>query len=411
MSSSLPAHVPAWLQAAYTTPRVKVALKALAERENARTKFRAGHIKSARNAAKETGVVQSTAANISSHFHNSDPSNYYSILSGLSQENMQRNRYMDVIPYDRTLVVAKGLGAGTGSEAYLNANWVQEKYGKRWWIASQAPLQNTAYTFLSLLLDDDEYPPESKSHSASQPRTVVQLTQTIESGRRKAHPYFPDIVGQTMIIVSDSPSDPSSPIRKLKVTLLSQEKLPNARCVKSIVEVRPVGAPIPKPTIFTHLLFIAWPDQSVPSPSDRAALFEFVRLVDQVNRSPPVHPRHNTNNNTPDDLDPPIVVGCSAGIGRTGSFIAISSLLRHAGFFTQSSPIASKFFSIQSGNSDNNSSSPLPPFPSSLSDDLVACEIDSLREQRAGMVQRPEQAVLVYEMLVGAYVERRDGMR
>ncbi|KAF9066046.1 protein-tyrosine phosphatase-like protein [Rhodocollybia butyracea] len=354
---------------------------------------------------------------------------------------MQRNRYMNVIPYDRTRVTVKGRGAGTGSsEAYLNANWVQEKYGKRWWIASQAPLQNTTYTFLSLLLDDDVYPPESKSHSASHPRTVVQLTQSIESGRRKANPYFPDIIGQTMIIVSDSPSDPSSPIRKLKVTLLAQEKLPNARCVKSIVEVRPVvedtsssddpttpgsdseddygtdspkEASVPKPTIFTHLLFMAWPDQSVPSPSDRAALFEFVRLVDQVNRSAPIHPRHNTNNNTPDDLDPPIVVGCSAGIGRTGSFIAISSLLRHAGFLPSPAPSHPNEGDNDDDDDDDSplSSSPLPPFPSSLSDDLVACEIDSLREQRAGMVERPEQAVLVYEMLVGAYVERRDRMR
>ncbi|KAF9066039.1 hypothetical protein BDP27DRAFT_1424190 [Rhodocollybia butyracea] len=36
------------------------------------------------------------------------------------------------------------------------------------------------------------------------------------------------------------------------------------------------------------------------------------------------------------------------------------------------------------------SSSPLPPFPSSLSDVLVACEIDSLREQHEGMVQTTE---------------------
>ncbi|KAH7875564.1 protein-tyrosine phosphatase-like protein, partial [Lentinula edodes] len=490
---------PRWLQTAYTTSHIQSALTTLDEREDAR-------IKAKSKAASEA---------ISSHLHSSDSAfdssesiNFYSIASGTLPVNRQRNRYMDVLPYDRTRVKIKVPHFGNPGRLYLNANWVQEKYGRKWWIASQAPLRNTAYTFLSLLLED-MFPPSlspsvastssnpsvlalksriNESHH-SRPRTVVQLTQNVESGRRKAHPYFPDVVGQTMIIVPDITDYPSSSptstsasqlaSSKLKVTLVAQEEIREACCVKSTVEVRPFLDAVvddednhygdsydssttssvhrkPKSTRsktypairFTHLLFVAWPDHSVPSPSDRAALFEFVRLVDRVNRQMPFDDSGSGSSQTthirPEkdvDLDPPIIVGCSAGIGRTGSFIAMNSLLRHAGFLpppgdlqhpSSSSPLPSPHpppstqlsqttsfptssssstaptstttppldASTTSYNSHTPVVGPLGPLPTSLSADLVSQEIDSLREQRAGMVQRPEQAVLVYEMMV-----------
>ncbi|KAJ4489734.1 protein-tyrosine phosphatase-like protein [Lentinula edodes] len=611
--------LPRWLQTAYTTSHIQSALTTLDEREDARVHFRAESIEvRSKNANQHLSVdavqpggagkikakSKAAAEAVSSYLHSSDSTfdssesiNFYSIASGTLPVNRQRNRYMDVLPYDRTRVKIKvphfgnpgsvhdHLSGDDESEGlYLNANWVQEKYGRKWWIASQAPLRNTAYTFLSLLLED-MFPPSlspsvastssnpsvlapksriNESHH-SRPRTVVQLTQNVESGRRKAHPYFPDVVGQTMIIVPDitdyPPSSPTSTSAsqlsssKLKVTLVAQEEIREACCVKSIVEVRPFldaavddedsdrdsddlplrppsssssVPPIPSSSIadndsdsdhygdsydsstsssvhrkpkstrsktypairFTHLLFVAWPDHSVPSPSDRAALFEFVRLVDRVNRqmpfddsdsgssqTTPIRPGETSSKDAKDkmkitskefkavshnrtggsaeekdvDVDPPIIVGCSAGIGRTGSFIAMNSLLRHAGFLPPpgdlqhpSSPFSPPFpsphprppptqssqatslpttssqsftaptstttppldASTASYNSHIPVVGPLGPLPTSLSTDLVSQEIDSLREQRAGMVQRPEQAVLVYEMMVGAYVER-----
>ncbi|KAJ3920581.1 protein-tyrosine phosphatase-like protein [Lentinula edodes] len=405
--------LPRWLQTAYTTSHIQSALTTLDEREDAR-------IKAKSKAASEA---------ISSHLHSSDSAfdssesiNFYSIASGTLPVNRQRNRYMDVLPYDRTRVKIKvphfgnpgsvhdHLSGDDKSEGlYLNANWVQEKYGRKWWIASQAPLRNTAYTFLSLLLED-MFPPSlspsvastssNPSSHHSRPRTVVQLTQNVESGRRKAHPYFPDVVGQTMIIVPDiTDYPPSSPTSTSASQLSNSDHYGDSydSSSSSSVHRKPKSTRSKTyPAIrFTHLLFVAWPDHSVPSPSDRAALFEFVRLVDRVNRQMPFDDS-DSGSKKDVDVDPPIIVGCSAGIGRTGSFIAMNSLLRHAGFLP---PPASY-------NSHIPVVGPLGPLPTSLSADLVSQEIDSLREQRAGMVQRPEQAVLVYEMMVGAYVER-----
>jgi len=153
--------------------------------------------------------------------------------------------------------------------------------------------------------------------------------------------------------------------------------------------------------VFNHLLYLSWPDHGVPEPDDRDSLIAFIRLVDRTNRDTsrcPVHP-----NATPDHLcseldpDPPIMVGCSAGVGRTGSFIALSSLLRHYGFLP---PAARPTIAPDLHDS------PLGPLPNDLNDDLVLQEIDSLREQRPGMVQRSEQAMLVYEVLADAFAAK-----
>ncbi|KAF5352192.1 hypothetical protein D9758_009250 [Tetrapyrgos nigripes] len=250
--------------------------------------------------------------------------------------------------------------------------------------------------------------------------------------------------------------------------------------------------PKPKPiksTTFRHLLFYAWPDHGVPEEEDLDGLIRFVGVVDLVNRIPlarldvslpssaadgsgagiegdvgnnksggtdlSVGGRYggrggsstdsadviaggNTEDENDFDPDPPIIINCSAGIGRTGSFIAISSLLRTMGalrppgasanwspssstHFTSSPfPVSSAFLASPSAQPSLQTSvpsisqlsfitSPLGPLPPPYAQDMVLQEIDSLREQRPGMVQRPEQAVLVYRVLGGVIGVGSDG--
>jgi protein tyrosine phosphatase len=353
---------------------------------------------------------------------NTNSRSHYSVAVAALPENIHYNRYLDVAPYDRTRVTVdhKQAELGEGSEQqnrsdYLNASWVLERFGHKWWIATQAPLPVTAYAFLSIFLQPIPSPP--KGLSASRPRlsrlrTIVQLTQNYEGGRRKADAYFPSHVGKSFIVSPDGADSTSA----LKVTLLRKRSIKEAHCVHSTIAITPItllhlpvrshgsdgfdeldegdhyGEGDEKKTInIQHLLYTAWPDHGVPEPEDRAGLLTFLHLVDSTNRD--VSLASQIDNKGPDS-DPPIVVGCSAGIGRTGSFIALSSLLRSYGFLPP--PV----FPTPSSALPR---CPLGALPRALKDDLVAQEVDSLREQRPGMVQRDEQILLIYEILEAAF--------
>jgi len=351
---------------------------------------------------------------------------HYSIMVGANRENNASNRYADIVPYDRTLVIVQWPSTdaktdeGDGKGRYLNANWVLERQGQKWWIATQAPLRQTAHAFLSLILQPNICPPSalSSSHSddiqepakSSRVRTVVQLTQDFEKGRRKADSYFPSDVGTSILISPEAGCDAPP----LKVTLLATESIEHAHCIQSTVSILPIYPPQrvdddvdddttgeidsenatdDEEVVFQHLLYLSWPDHGVPDPQDRESLLAFIQLVESTNRDISLCTTHAEA--TPDtctvlDPDPPIIIGCSAGIGRTGSYIALSSLLRASGLLPPSSnPTPSSVLPA----------SPLGPLPSYADNDMVVQEIDSLREQRPGMVQRAEQAVLVYNVL------------
>jgi protein tyrosine phosphatase len=360
------------------------------------------------------------AANLLRQGVKSELVDHYSITIGADGENNASNRYYDIVPYNRTLVIvqwpstyAKTDEEGGRKGRYLNANWVLERQGQKWWIATQAPLRQTAHAFLSLILQPNVCPSSAllPSHSddiqepvkTSRVRTVVQLTQDFENGRRKADSYFPSDVGKSFLIPPEAGCDAPP----LKVTLLATKSIEHAHCIQSTVSIVPIyplqrdttkeidskNATDDEEAVFQHLLYLSWPDHGVPNPQDRESLLAFIQLVESTNRDISLcttHAEASPDTCTVLDPDPPIMVGCSAGIGRTGTYIALSSLLRASGHLPPA---------LKPTPSSVLPASPLGPLPGDAVNDMVVQEIDSLREQRPGMVQRAEQAALVYNVL------------
>ena len=400
MSNAIPG-VPTWLSNSHNSEHITNVLRALSKRE--RTRIAARTASRHQSSSLKRHKVAQIASSIST---SSDHVSHYSISAGVDPSNVRSNRYADIHPYDRTRVVvcpgepSHDCPGACASGRYLNANWVRELAGGKWWIATQAPLPHTAHAFLSVFLDGVSPPPDASLAAVrrlNRVRTVVQLTQNLEHGMRKAHVYFPPLEGQSWVIEPelDPDADPSARAPPIQVTLTRARTVEDAHCVQSVVAVqalaRDTGAPAGEPVVFQHLLYAAWPDHGVPAREDREGLLRFARLVDDANRDLSLYA-----GGAELDPNPPIVVNCSAGVGRTGAFIALCSILRR--YRLLSPPGREGAAEIQV-----LPPSPLGPLPEELQEDLVAQEIDALREQRPGMVQRDDQVVMIYETLLVAF--------
>lgn len=392
--------LPDWLEDAEADGHIATVVQALTKRERER-----GAARAASRHLAHPSTTHRIAYSPAKLFTDNDAVKHYSISIAYEPDNRACNRYTDVAPYDRTRVVV-GHDGTEPSGRYVNASWVRELAGGKWWIATQAPLPETAHAFLSIILQpvshppEDLHPPRDVTGSTSRVRTVVQLTQNLESGMRKAHAYFPPHPGESWVL----PPEPGCAAPPLKVTLMDVQTFEDAHCLQSTVSIHPLASMNPaeelgEPVVFKHMLFSSWPDHSVPEPEHRIALLKFVHMVDESNRDLSSQPEDARDKLDP---DPPVVVGCSAGIGRTGTFIALSSLLRAYHFLPPSaSPLHEPDTDLPTLQP-----SPLGPLPDEIAEDRVAQEVDALREQRPGMVQRNDQLYLVYECLMTAFAGR-----
>lgn len=248
----------------------------------------------------------------------------------------------------------------------------------------QAPLPNTMHTFLSLCTSLT--PPHQRV------RTIVKLTADVERNVRKGHPYFPTMTGEAHTIRFEPPPPPPDDQTykappAIDVTLLGFEENDDAGCIRSTLRLTLVG--VNESFDIQHLYFTAWPDHGIPR--DRAPITQFAKLVQKANERRETESGSGLESTSGSVSFPPILAHCSAGVGRTGTFIAISSLLRHLGILKKVSqgiaPAAPPIASV------------LGEMAKPAREDPVAQEVDGLREQRPWMLQRQEQVLFVYLVL------------
>ncbi|KKA26982.1 hypothetical protein TD95_000524 [Thielaviopsis punctulata] len=152
-----------------------------------------------------------------------------------------------------------------------------------------------------------------------------------------------------------------------------------------------VGGSDSKEIVIWHLFYTRWPDFGVPAYEDLGSFLQIMELSRQYNTNP-VNPR---------------IVHCSAGVGRTGTFIALEHLKREldAGFM------------LSDGTDGANGSgahpaavqeelSPTTPGGVDTRGDMVFGTVDALREQRKLMVQSPAQYVFLYQVLRKLWYDR-----
>ncbi|KAM6215356.1 phosphatidylinositol phosphatase PTPRQ [Rhynchocyon petersi] len=193
--------------------------------------------------------------------------------------NRAKNRFPNIKPYNNNRVKLVADASVPGSD-YINASYVSGYLCPNEFIATQGPLPGTVGDFWRMVWE-------------TRAKTLVMLTQCFEKGRIRCHQYWPEdnkpvtVFGDIVItkLMEDVQIDWT--IRDLKI-----EKHGDCMTVR-------------------QCNFTGWPEHGVPENS--TPLIHFVKLV-RASRA------HDTT---------PMIVHCSAGVGRTGVFIALDHLTQH----------------------------------------------------------------------------------
>ncbi|XP_039567384.1 receptor-type tyrosine-protein phosphatase F isoform X12 [Passer montanus] len=213
----------------------------------------------------------------SQEYESIDPGQQFTWENSNLEVNKPKNRYANVIAYDHSRVILTSIDGVPGSD-YINANYIDGYRKQNAYIATQGPLPETLSDFWRMVWEQ-------------RTATIVMMTRLEEKSRVKCDQYWPsrgtETYGMIQVVLLDTVELATYTVRTFALYKNgSNEK-----------------------TELRQFQFMAWPDHGVPEYP--TPILAFLRRVKACN---------------PTDAGP-MVVHCSAGVGRTGCFIVIDAML------------------------------------------------------------------------------------
>uniref|UniRef100_A0A915ARR5 Protein-tyrosine-phosphatase n=2 Tax=Parascaris univalens TaxID=6257 RepID=A0A915ARR5_PARUN len=232
-----------------------------------------------------------------------------------NDKNFDKNRYEDIRLLDKTRVIIKKAQNG---DDYIHASYVKVADNLTY-ICAQGPLENTVQNFWIMVIQEES-------------KVILQLCQMRENGKEQSAEYFPK----------------NSTTKSYgAVHVHVKEKPTNAVGLKNVTRSKIQATYEGKTQEVLHILYTGWPDHCV---ADSPAVCCGVRNL--------VHKNYDKK---------PVIVHCSAGVGRTGTFVAIEMAV-----------------------------SKLKEKEITSICDLAKC----LRDQRMGAIQNDQQYLFIYRMVI-----------
>ncbi|XP_041077024.1 receptor-type tyrosine-protein phosphatase delta isoform X7 [Polyodon spathula] len=213
----------------------------------------------------------------SQEYESIDPGQQFTWEHSNLEVNKPKNRYANVIAYDHSRVLLSAIEGIPGSD-YVNSNYIDGYRKQNAYIATQGPLPETFGDFWRMIWEQ---------RSAN----IVMMTKLEERSRVKCDQYWPTRGTETYGLI--------------QVTLLDTVELATY-CVRTFALYKNGSS---EKREVRQFQFTAWPDHGVPE--HPTPFLAFLRRVKACN---------------PPDAGP-MVVHCSAGVGRTGCFIVIDAML------------------------------------------------------------------------------------
>ncbi|PVG00710.1 hypothetical protein CPB86DRAFT_782253 [Serendipita vermifera] len=225
----------------------------------------------------------------------------YSITAGI--EMGSKNRYRNVWPFEHARVRLSQPAGGGGSD-YVNASYVQSLVSSRRYIATQGPMDSTYDDFWSICWDQ-KVP------------IIVMLTREVESSLVKCGKYWKDgTYGDIVLrLVNQDGKDDVPKPNSIGGFFRDPKKTEQVRdtIIERVFQLRSRSRPDVPPRKIVHLQYLGWPDQDVPS--SPTGLLTVIKRVNTIMEIPS------------DTRKGPVLLHCSAGVGRTGGFILVDSIL------------------------------------------------------------------------------------
>eukprot|EP01103_Thecamoeba_quadrilineata_P013121 TRINITY_DN3543_c0_g1_i1.p1 TRINITY_DN3543_c0_g1~~TRINITY_DN3543_c0_g1_i1.p1 ORF type:complete len:381 (+),score=47.79 TRINITY_DN3543_c0_g1_i1:54-1196(+) len=261
--------------------------------------------------------------------------------------NLSKNRYLDVKPSDHSRVKLSSLPNDPGSD-YINASYI----GERTYISCQAPLFNTVGDFWRMIWETNS-------------SLIVMLTRLSERGCVKAHIYWPAENESFQLHGLD-----------LDVQLNKTINLGGIIVRTLILSKRSTSGLLKRSIVQLH--YTQWPDHGAPVSTEE--ICRMLEIHDQVSKET--------------RSAGPTVVHCSAGIGRSGTFIAADMLMKKMRLLM--SELQKKREEGHREEHVNNHNTEEHSWATPLK--MLKKIVEELREQRRGMVQTEDQYKFIYQI-------------
>lgn len=197
----------------------------------------------------------------------------YPTATGEKEENVKKNRYKDILPFDHSRVKLT-LKTPSQDSDYINANFIKGVYGPKAYVATQGPLANTVIDFWRMIWEYNVV-------------IIVMACREFEMGRKKCERYWP-LYGE----------DPIT-FEPFRISCEAEQARTDYFIRTLLLEFQNESRRL------YQFHYVNWPDHDVPSSFD--SILDMISLMRK-------YQEHE---------DVPICIHCSAGCGRTGAICAI----------------------------------------------------------------------------------------